>query len=93
MGPGMAASPTAPGRRERAAREDAMRKRGLSLRLGSLGVFLLFVGGVGTVIWPDSVATLLVVMVVGFVLVLAAFLVIRTVPGGSFGLRELMKSR
>ena len=77
--------------RDREAREAAIRKRARSLRLGSSGLVVLFLAGIGTVLYPDYVAAFLVAMVVGFLLVLAAFLVIRPVAGSAVRLRDLLK--
>ncbi|MGQ0796723.1 MAG: hypothetical protein ACT4OI_02490 [Methanobacteriota archaeon] len=85
----MAASRPTRAEREREAREAAMRHRRTSVRLGSAGVALLFVGAIGTLLSPDAVSFLIVVMIVGFVLILAAFLLIRRTAGGMLGLREL----
>lgn len=62
--------------REREAREAAIRRRKLSIRLGSLGVLLLFLGGVGVILEPAYVAELLAVMVLGVLLVVAALLLV-----------------
>lgn len=60
--------------REREARETAMRRRRTSIRVGSAGVLLLFLGGAGIVLSPAYVAVLLVGMIVGIGLVVVAFL-------------------
>ncbi|OGS48088.1 MAG: hypothetical protein A3K68_03750 [Euryarchaeota archaeon RBG_16_68_13] len=62
--------------REREVREAAARKRGLSARLGGLGVVLLFLGGVATLLSPENVVAFLVVMVVGILLVGAALMMV-----------------
>jgi len=64
--------------RERAAREEAMRRSRLSLRLGTLGVVLLFLGGVGVILFPGWTLYLLVAMVAGILLVGVAFLLVRS---------------
>lgn len=87
----MASEGTPAALRERAAREDMVRRRRLSIRLGSAGLVLLFLGAIGTVLYPDAVVGLLGVMVAGFVLVLAAFLVVRSVSGASLRLGDLTK--
>jgi len=74
--------------REREAREAAMRHRRTSVRLGASGIVLLFLGAIGTILSPDAVSLLLVVMIAGLVLIVAAFLEIRR-AGGTSGLREL----
>lgn len=89
----MAAPDTPESLRVREARESALRKRRLSIRLGGSGILVLFFGGIGTGFYPGYVNVLLVVMVAGFVLVLLAFLVIRTVAasGSALRLRDLLK--
>jgi len=72
----MAPPRTTAAEREREAREAAVRRRGLSARVGTVGVVLLFLGGIGTILSPENVATMIGVIVVGIVLVLAAFLLI-----------------
>ena len=73
----MAPPRTTAAEREREAREAAVRRRGLSARVGTVGVVLLFLGGIGTILSPENVATMIGVIVVGIVLVLAAFLLIQ----------------
>lgn len=58
--------------REREAREQAQRKAKLSLRVGGLGIAVLFLSGLGAVILPDEILIFLGAMVVGIVLVLVA---------------------
>jgi hypothetical protein len=79
--------------REREAREAAVRARRTSVRLGGTGVAVLFLGAFATVLVPDQVALFLVVMGAGFVLVLAAFLVIRAVApsSGALRMKDLLK--
>ncbi|OGS47213.1 MAG: hypothetical protein A3K66_00370 [Euryarchaeota archaeon RBG_16_67_27] len=72
----MAPPRTTAAEREREAREAAVRRRGLSARVGTVGVVLLFLGGIGTILSPENVATMIGVIVVGIVLVLAALLLI-----------------
>lgn len=72
--------------RERLARERAAERRRRSGRLGGVGVAILFLGGVGTILAPEFVVGLLVLMSVGIVLVVAAFLLVRD---GVAGLRDL----
>jgi len=74
--------------RDREAREVGMRHRRTSVRLGTSGIVLLFLGAIGTILSPDAVSLLLVVMIAGLVLIVAAFLEIRR-AGGTLGLREL----
>ncbi|OGS62133.1 MAG: hypothetical protein A3K59_03690 [Euryarchaeota archaeon RBG_19FT_COMBO_69_17] len=72
--------------RERLTRERVAARRRRSGRLGGIGVALLFLGGVGTILAPEYVVGLIVVMSVGIVLVVAAFLLVRD---GVAGLRDL----
>ena len=58
--------------REREAREEAQRKAHLSVRVGGLGVVVLFLGGVGAWLMPEEVYVFLGVLVVGVLLVIAA---------------------
>ena len=67
---------------EEAARRDARR----SIRLGVLGTAVLFLSGVGVWLLPEYVFGFLAGMVVGIVLLLAAFFLVRgsvlTLKGG-----------
>ncbi len=58
--------------REREEREAAQRKTRTSMRLGLLGIAVLFVGGFLAWLLPDYVLAFLVVMIVGIVLIVAA---------------------
>lgn len=55
-----------------------MRRRKTSVRLGVAGVVLLFAGGIGVILFPAVVASLLVVMAIGLALIGAAFVLLRT---------------
>ena len=63
--------------RDREARENAARRRRLSVRMGAAGVALLFLGGLGTVLATELVVPMLGLMVVGIVLVVGALLAIQ----------------
>ncbi len=76
---------------DREARERIESRRRVSIRLGSAGIILLFVAGAGILVSPETVSALLFVMVLGLILVVAAFLMIRDVGGGLLKLRELTK--
>ncbi len=58
--------------RERQEREEAQRKARLSLRVGVLGIVLLFLGGFAAWLLPDQLLVFLGVMVVGILLIVAA---------------------
>lgn len=66
--------------RERAAQEEAQRKTKLSLRLGGLGVAVLFLGGFGAWVLPADILVFLVVMGVGLLLILAALFLVWSSP-------------
>lgn len=66
--------------RERAEHEEAQRRTRLSLRLGGLGVLLLFVAGLGALVYTDVVIAFLGVMVVGILLLVSALLLVRGFP-------------
>ena len=74
--------------REREAREDAARKSKLGMRVGTTGVIVLFLGGVATLLLPDWIVAFLGVMVLGILLVLAAFLLMRGSVAEVTGLRR-----
>ncbi len=58
--------------RAREEREEAQRKARLSVRVGALGVVVLFLGGFGAWLMPEEVFVFLGVLLVGILLVLAA---------------------
>jgi NADH:ubiquinone oxidoreductase subunit H len=58
--------------REREAREQAQRKAKLSLRVGGLGIVVLFLSGFGVWLLPEEIALFLGGMVLGIVLVMVA---------------------
>jgi|GEM_PF-4553485 len=62
--------------RERAERERAMRRRHLSIRVGGTGLGLLFLGGIVILVAPGYLTAMLVVMVLGVVLLVAALVVV-----------------
>ena len=63
--------------RAREEREQAMRRRRTSVRIGTAGVIVLFAAGIGVVLSPSDAATLVAVMLLGIVLIGAAFLLVR----------------
>lgn len=64
--------------RQRAAGEEAQRKTTLSLRVGGLGVAVLFLSGLGAWLVTEFILAFLVTMVVGILLILWAFLLVRS---------------
>ncbi len=73
----MAAPGTSAAARREAARQEAQRKARSSLRVGVLGIVVLFLSGVGVLVLPDYVFAFIGTMVVGILLILAAFLMVR----------------
>jgi hypothetical protein len=63
--------------RDREAREAERRKTRLSMRLGGLGVLILFLSGLGAWLVTPFILVFLAGMVVGILLILAAFLLVR----------------
>ncbi len=63
--------------REREAREQAQRQARLSIRLGVAGLAVLFLSGLGVWLWTAFVLAFLAGMVVGILLILGAFLLVR----------------
>ncbi len=63
--------------RKREEREEAQRSARLSLRVGILGVVVLFLSGVGAWLLPGYVFGFIGGMVVGILLILAAFFLVR----------------
>ncbi|HYM39362.1 MAG TPA: hypothetical protein VEY12_04340 [Thermoplasmata archaeon] len=57
--------------------QEAARRRGkLSLRLGGLGVAVLFLGGLGVYLLPDASLPFIGAMVVGILLVVVALVLV-----------------
>lgn len=73
----MKASRTTYAERQQAIREEAQRQSRTSVRMGALGVVLLFASGLGVWLLPDYAVALLVGMVLGILLILYAFLLVR----------------
>ncbi len=73
----MAAPRETAAERERATKEEAQRKARLSTRLGALGIVLLFLSGLGVWLWTGYVVAFLAGMVVGILLLLGAFFLVR----------------
>ncbi len=72
----MAARRTA-AEREREGKEAAQRNARRSLRLGTAGVIVLFLSGLAVWLLPDFVFVFIGGLVVGILLILAAFLMVR----------------
>lgn len=73
----MAARRVTAAEREREAREKAQRDARLSTRLGTVGIIVLFVSGFGVWLRPDYVFGFIGGMVVGILLLVAAFFLVR----------------
>jgi hypothetical protein len=63
--------------RQQQVREEAQRKTRLSLRLGALGIAILFACGLGTWLLSSYALAFVGGMVVGILLILYAFLLVR----------------
>ncbi len=73
----MELSRTRPAERAREAREAEVRRRRTSVRLGAVGVVLLFAAGIGVVLSPANVVVLLGVMGIGIVLIGSALVLLQ----------------
>ncbi len=73
----MEPSPSRAAERRRLREEVAIRKRKTSLLAGTLGLALVFAGGIGVIVSPQSALALIVAMGAGIVLLLVAFLLLR----------------
>ncbi len=73
----MAAPRRTPAERKREAQEAAQRDARLSIRIGLVGVVVLFVCGFGTWLAPAYVYAFIGGMVLGILLILAAFFLVR----------------
>jgi hypothetical protein len=62
--------------REREAREQTQRKARLSLRVGGLGIVVLFLSGFGVWLLPEDIVLFLGGMVLGIIFVLVALLLV-----------------
>jgi len=58
--------------REREAKEQSQRKAKLSVRVGGLGIVVLFVSGFGAWLLPEDILVFLGGMILGILLVLVA---------------------
>ncbi len=58
--------------RAREEREEAQRKAHLSVRVGALGIVVLFLGGFGAWLLPTDLVAFLGIMVVGILLIVVA---------------------
>ena len=63
--------------RAREERERATRRRRTSVRIGSLGLAVLFASGIGVFFSPGDAAAFLGLMAAGIVLLAIAFLLVR----------------
>ncbi len=84
----MESSRTKPADRAREAREAAVRRRRTSVRLGTMGIVLLFAGGIGVILTPVDVAVLLGVMGIGIALLAAALVVVQRPIAGLLDLTK-----
>ncbi len=73
----MAAPRRTAAERKRETQEAAQRDARLSMRLGLVGVVVLFVSGFGTWLLPGYVYGFIAGMVLGILLILAAFFLVR----------------
>ncbi len=73
----MAAPRRTAAERRQQEREGAQQNARLSIRLGTLGVVVLFLSGVGVWLAPDFVFAFIGGMVVGILLLLSAFFLVR----------------
>ncbi len=73
----MAAPRRTAAERKREAQEAAHRDARLSMRLGLVGVVVLFLSGLGTWFMPDYVYGFIAGLVLGIILILAAFFLVR----------------
>ncbi len=71
------AAPKTFAERQALAREEAQRQTAKSLRLGGIGVAVLFLSGLGAWLLTDFIFVFLATMVVGILLILTAFLLVR----------------
>lgn len=73
----MAASRKTPAETRREEQEAAQRKARRSLRLGTLGIVVLFLSGIGVLLASEYVFGFIGGMALGIVLLLVAFLLMR----------------
>lgn len=75
--------------RERAEREEALRRRRLSVRVGIAGLTLVFLSGILIILVPDYLVVLLGMMLLGVALLVVAFVLIQ---GAARSLKTLTKT-
>ena len=68
--------------RQRANQEASLRRRKASVLLGAIGLAALFGGAILTIRFPEVILPLAVVMVIGVVLLIVAFSLIRATTAG-----------
>lgn len=68
--------------RQRARQAASLRRRKASLLLGATGLAALFGGAIATIRFPGGIVPLAVVMVIGVVLLIVAFSLIRPTTAG-----------
>lgn len=73
----MAAPRRTPAERRREEQERAQRDARRSVRLGTVGVVVLFLSGIGVWLAPGYVYAFIAGLVVGILLILAAFFLVR----------------
>lgn len=73
----MAAPRTTAAERKREEQEEAQRNARLSMRLGALGVVVLFISGLGAWLWMTYLYAFIGGMVLGILLIVAAFFLVR----------------
>jgi len=68
--------------RQRANQAASLRRRKTSVLLGATGLAVLFGGAIATIRFPEVIVPLAIVMVIGVVLLIVAFSLIRTSVAG-----------
>lgn len=68
--------------RQRADQAASLRRRKASVLLGAMGLAALFGGAIATIRFPEAIVPLAVVMVIGIVLLIVAFSLIRATTAG-----------
>jgi len=74
--------------RQQASQAASLRRRKASVLVGASGLALLFGGGIATVRFPETITSLAVLMVLGVVLLIVAFSLIRGTTAGIRHTRE-----
>ncbi|MGI0148294.1 MAG: hypothetical protein ACREDF_02010, partial [Thermoplasmata archaeon] len=65
-----------------AMQEASLRRRRVSVMLGAIGLAVLFGSAIATIRFPGAIVPLLVLMVMGVVLLVVAFFLLRTSMAG-----------